>query len=89
MFASLKKLALRWALSNTGKAVAATLEYSADRASNSRRIASITSWSQHAAALIAEYSSAIRDGKITAEEKQRVASTAQNLADQLAALLSE
>lgn len=85
----LKKVALKWALKNTGKAVAYTLEYSADKVANGGRIAAISDWSQHAAALIAEYSSAIRDGKITEEEKQRVTSTAQALADKLSALISE
>lgn len=81
------KAAARFVLNYAGDAAAAVLDRANDRLKDKAYAAELTAWARESATLLADFSAALEDSTITDAERDRVADSAQALADRLKALV--
>ena len=81
------KAAARFALNYAGDAAAAVLDRANSRLKDKAYATALTSWARETAALLATFAGALEDATITEAERDRVADSAQALADRLKTLV--
>lgn len=81
------KAAARFALNYAGDAAAAVLDRANSRLKDKYYFAALTAWASESALFLAEFAGALEDATVTDAEREKVAGSAQALADRLKALV--